>query len=53
MDASNASDNSFEELGNQVINFINLTYLKNFLQFCQEQSFFDAIGERPVLKKTF
>lgn len=53
MDASNASNNSFEELWNQVVNFINFAYLEDFLQFCQEQSFFDAIGERPVLKETF
>lgn len=52
MDATNAPNDSLKEFGNQMLNLVNLTDLKHLLQFCQEKSLFDAVGERPVLKET-
>jgi len=36
-----------------MINLINLTDLKNFLQFSKEKGLFDAVGKWPVLEESF
>jgi hypothetical protein len=53
MSAANASNNSLEKLGNQMIHLLNFAYFQDFLQLSEEQSLFHAVGKRPVLKKTF
>ena len=53
MNTTNAFDNSLEELVDQMVNLVNLTDLQDFLKLSQEQGFFDAIGEWPVLQETF
>ena len=50
MDTSNALHNSLEELVDQVFNFVNFAYFKDFLQFGQEKSFLDAVSEWPVFQ---
>ena len=53
MDTTNASNDSLEKSWDQVFNLVNFTYFKNFLEFSQEESFFDAVCKRPILEKTF
>ncbi len=53
MDATNASHDSLEESGNQVLNFVHFADLEHFLQFCQEERLLDAVGEWPVLEESF
>ena len=36
MDATNALDNSFEKLGNEMFNFVHLTDFEDLLKFSQE-----------------
>ena len=53
MNTSNALDNSFEKPRNEVFNFVHLTDFEDLLKLCQEKGFLDAVGEWPVLKKSF
>jgi len=53
VDSSNASHNPLEELGNEMFNFVDFTHFKHFLQFCQKESFLDAVSERPVFEQSF
>lgn len=53
MNTTNASDDSFEKLWNQVLNLIHFANFKNFLKFGEEKCFLDTVGERPVLQETF
>jgi hypothetical protein len=52
VDASNASHYSLEESLDQVLNLVNFTDFKDFLQLSQEESFLDAVGEWPVSKES-
>jgi hypothetical protein len=52
VDAANASDNSLEEFGYQVLNLVNFAYFKHFLQLGQEKSLFNTVCKWPVLEKT-
>lgn len=52
MDSSNALHNPLEELGDQVLNFVHLAHFQYFLEFGQEESFFDTVGEGPVLEES-
>lgn len=49
VNTTDASDNTFEEFGDQMLNLVNFTYFQDFLQLSQEQSLLDAVGEGPVL----
>ena len=51
MDSTDALDNSFEQFGDERLDFLNLAHFKHFLQLGQEESLFNAIGEWPVLEK--
>jgi hypothetical protein len=53
VDTANTSYNSLEESANQAFNFVYFTNFKNFLEFSQEQSLLDAVGEWPVLQEAF
>jgi hypothetical protein len=52
VDTSDTSYDSLEEPWNQVFNFINFTYLKDFLKLSQEKSLLNAICEGPIFEKT-
>ena len=49
MDTSNALDDSLEEPWDQMIDLVDLTNLKDFLKFGQEEGLLDAVGKWPVL----
>ena len=53
MDTTDALDNSLEQSGDQVLDFVHLTNLKDFLELSQKESLFDSIGKWPKSKKTF
>lgn len=53
MDTANAFDNPLEEFVDQMFNFVHFADLKHFLEFSEEESFLDAVGEGPVLQQTF
>lgn len=53
MDSANASDNSLEEFRDQMFNFVYFANFQDLLQLSQEQSFLNAVGERPVLEQPF
>lgn len=49
VNTTDASDNTFEEFGDQMLNLVNFADFQDFLQLSQEQSLLDAVGEGPVL----
>jgi hypothetical protein len=53
MDTANASNDSLEQFWNQILDLVNLAYLKHFLELSKEECFLDAVGKGPVSKKTF
>lgn len=53
MDSANASDNTLEQTGNQMLNLVHLTNFEHFLKLSQEKSFFHAICEWPIFEQTF
>jgi len=53
MDATNALYDSLEKFWDQMLNFVDLANFEHLLQFCQEQSLFDAISEGPELEQAF
>jgi len=52
MDSTNALNNSLEELEDTWLNLVHFAHLQHFLELCQKECFFDAVGERPVFQKT-
>lgn len=52
VDASNASHDSLEKAGNQVLDLVNFADFKNFLKFSEEKGLFDAVSIRPVSEQT-
>lgn len=52
VDTSNASHDSLEELGDKMLYLVDFANLKHLLKFSEEESFLNAVGERPVLKET-
>lgn len=50
MDSADTLDNSFEELWNQVLDFVDFTDFEDFLQFSQEQGLLDTVCEGPELE---
>jgi hypothetical protein len=53
MDAADALDDSFEETRDEVLDLVDFANLKDLLQLGKEESLLDAVGERPILEKTF
>lgn len=53
MDTANTLDNTLEKTRNKVLDLVNLTNFKDFLQLSKEKSFLNAVSKRPVLKKAF
>lgn len=51
VNSSYATHNSFEKLRNEVFNLVDFADFEHFLQLCQKQSLFDAVGEWPELKQ--
>lgn len=49
VNTTDASDNTLEEFGDQMLNLVNFADFQDFLQLSQEQSLLDAVGEGPVL----
>jgi hypothetical protein len=49
MDTTNALDDSLEKLGDQTIDLVDFTNLKNFLQLSQKECFFDTISKWPEI----
>ena len=52
VDTSDASHDSLEKAGNQVLDLVNFTDFKNFLKFSEEKGLLDAVVIRPVSEKT-
>lgn len=53
VNTTDALNDTLEKAVDQGLNFLNLTNFEHLLQLSKEKSLFDAVSERPVLKKTF
>lgn len=49
MNSSDALDDSFEQLGNHVLDLVDLAHLEHFLELCEEQGLLDTVSKRPKL----
>ena len=53
MVTADALDDTFEKTGDQVLDSLNLTDFKDFLELSEEKCLLDAVGEGPVLEEAF
>jgi hypothetical protein len=53
VNATDALYDTLEKAVDQGLNLLNFANFKDFLQLGKEKSFFNAVSERPVLKKAF
>jgi hypothetical protein len=52
VNSANASDYALKQFGHEVLDFVNFAYLKDLLEFCKEESLFDAVCIWPVAQET-
>ena len=53
MVTADALDDTFEKTGDQVLDSLNLTDFKDFLELSEEKCLLDTVGEGPVLEEAF
>jgi hypothetical protein len=52
MDTADTSNDTLEKSLDEHFNLFDFAHFQNFLQFGQEECFFNAVGEGPVLEET-